>query len=200
VPGYRILNGTSMASPIVAGLAGLIKSVRPDMTPAEIEGVITATAVDVGAGGRDPQFGAGIINADAAVRAALAYVRPVAVAAPPPPDTRKRLRIFYSCKVGKKSLAAGRAGRLGVRRNVRLVCKGRTAPAVRKTKIEVQRFAARGGWKRIARVTTNNKGRFGFTVRLRTVGNWTLRVAYGGNAVVKPAGSLSAKLRVTTPR
>jgi subtilisin family serine protease len=203
VQGYRFLSGTSMASPIVAGLAGLIKAVRPDMTPAEIEGMITATAVDVGAGGRDPQFGAGIINADAAVRAALAYVRPVPVAAappPPPPDTRKRVRIFYSCKIGTTKVAAGRRARLQVKRNVRLVCKGRTAPAVRRTRIEVQRFAARGGWKRIARVKTNNRGRFGFTLRLTTAGNWTVRVAYGGNAALKPAGSLSAKLRVTPPR
>jgi subtilisin family serine protease len=89
VPGYRFLSGTSMASPIVAGLAGLMKAARPDLTPAEIEAIILQTAVDVGAQGKDPQFGAGIINADAVVRAAVAYVRPAAPApAPAPPAGR----------------------------------------------------------------------------------------------------------------
>jgi subtilisin family serine protease len=192
---YRFLNGTSMASPIVAGLAGLIKGVRPDMTAGEIEAMIVGTATDVGAQGKDPQFGAGIINADAAVRAALAYVRP----APPAPAPRAGVRIFYSCSVGKKKVRVGKPGRLGVRRGARLKCKGRTAPALRKVQIEVQRLSARAGWTRIARVKSNNKGRFGFTVQLRTLGNWTLRAAYGGNAIYAPAGSLQAKL-VAAPR
>ena len=86
-------------------------------------------------------------------------------------------------------------------RGARLVCKGRTAPALRKTRIEVQRFAARGGWKRIARVTTNNKGRFGFTIRLRTVGNWTVaRRLRAATPTLAPAGSVRAKLRVAPRR
>jgi subtilisin family serine protease len=195
---YRFLNGTSMASPIVAGLAALMKGVRPDLTAGEIASLIMTTATDVGAQGRDPQFGAGIINADAAVRAAQAYVRPVApqpVVAP-----RKRVRIFYSCTVDQRKVKVGKPGRLGVRKGARLSCKGRTAPALRRVQIEIQRFAARGGWKRIGKVKTNNRGRFGFTVRLRTVGNWTVRAAYAGNAALLPAGSLGAKVLVATRR
>ncbi len=52
VPGYRFLSGTSMASPIVAGLAGLMKAVRPDLTPAEIEAIIAQTAVERGRAGQ----------------------------------------------------------------------------------------------------------------------------------------------------
>jgi subtilisin family serine protease len=195
VQGYRFLSGTSMASPIVAGLAGLIKAVRADLTPAEVEAMIVGTAVDAGAQGKDPQFGAGIINADAAVRAALAYVRP----AGPPPAARKKVRIFVSCTIGERTVRVGRPGRLGVRKGATLSCKGRTAPALRKATLDVQRFASRGGWKRIGKVKTNNRGRFGFTVRLRTLGNWTVRAAYGGNAALKPAGSLGARL-VVNPR
>jgi hypothetical protein len=175
-----------------------MKGVRPDLTAGEIASLIMTTATDVGAQGRDPQFGAGIINADAAVRAAQAYVRPVApqpVAAP-----RKRVRIFYSCTVGQRKVKVGKPGRLGVRKGARLSCKGRTAPALRRVQIEIQRFAARGGWKRIGKVKTNNRGRFGFTVRLRTVGNWTVRAAYAGNAALLPAGSLGAKVLVATRR
>ena len=150
---YRFLNGTSMAAPIVAGLAALMKAIRPDLTAGEIQNLIMTTATDVGAQGRDPQFGAGIINADAAVRAAQAYVRPVApqpVAAP-----RKRVRIVYSCKVGARKVRFG-PGRLGVRKGARLSCKGRTAPALRgsSSTSSASRLAAAGSASARSRPTT----------------------------------------------
>lgn len=78
---YGIISGTSMAAPVVAGLVALIKSVRPDLSPDEVEAVITSTATDLGSAGRDPQFGNGLIDANKAVSAAIGYVRP----SPPPP-------------------------------------------------------------------------------------------------------------------
>lgn len=195
VPGYRFLSGTSMATPIVSGLAALIRDRRPDLTAAETEAIITSTASDVGAGGRDPIFGAGIINADAAVKAAIAYVRPG-----PPPDTRSPVRFFWSCEAGSKTIAAGKRPFVGVVRNVKLECKGRTAPAIRKTRIEIQRFAARRGFIRIGTVRTNNKGRFGFTRRITTLGNWRLRVAFGGSATLLPSGSLAVKVKAVPRR
>ncbi|HVH00295.1 MAG TPA: S8 family serine peptidase [Miltoncostaeaceae bacterium] len=196
--GYKVLAGTSMASPMVAGLAALMKTVRPDLSPAEVEGLMQGSADDLGAAGKDPVFGAGRINAARALAAARAYVRPT----PPAPvvPVRAKVRIFYTCTVGARNARVGKPGRLGVRKGARLACKGRTAPALRRVQIEVQRFAARGGWKRIGKVKTNNRGRFGFTVRLRTVGNWTVRAAYGGNAALLPAGSLSAKVVVARRR
>jgi hypothetical protein len=83
---YHVTQGTSMAAPLVAGLVGLMKTVRPDLTPAEVEAILTSTARDLGAAGRDPIFGAGRIDANAAVSAARADVRPVPPApAPAPP-------------------------------------------------------------------------------------------------------------------
>lgn len=38
--GYRLFNGTSAAAPIVSGIVGLLKSVRPDLTPTEIRQVL----------------------------------------------------------------------------------------------------------------------------------------------------------------
>ena len=132
------------------------------------------------------------------MRAAQAYVRPVApqpVAAP-----RKRVRICLQLQGRRAEGPVRSPGGSGVRKGARLSCKGRTAPALRRVQIDVQRFAARGGWKRIGKVKTNNRGRFGFTIRLRTVGNWTVRAAYAGNAALLPAGSLGAKVLVATRR
>jgi serine protease len=60
--------GTSMASPHVAGLAALIISQNPSITPAAIEFLLRGTARDVGAEGRDQQTGFGMIEPTRAIR------------------------------------------------------------------------------------------------------------------------------------
>lgn len=59
---YGPKSGTSMASPVVAGVAALYKSVHSDATPAQITARLKATATR---GGSD--LGAGIVNAAAAL-------------------------------------------------------------------------------------------------------------------------------------
>ena len=63
----RNLQGTSMASPHVAGLAALLVSQIPTITPAQIEYIIRTTAKDLGAAGRDDSFGHGLIQPRAAL-------------------------------------------------------------------------------------------------------------------------------------
>ena len=69
-PIYGFYQGTSMACPHAAGLAALMLSVAPTLTPAEIETLLKSTAVDLGAPGRDDQYGNGLIDAYEAVYAA----------------------------------------------------------------------------------------------------------------------------------
>ena len=59
--------GTSMASPHVAGLAALLVS-QGITKPAAVEALIAASAKDLGAAGRDNNFGAGLIQPRAALR------------------------------------------------------------------------------------------------------------------------------------
>lgn len=63
------IDGTSFASPYTAGVAALLLSVDPTLTPDEIENVLSSTAVDYGSGGYDTTFGHGFINAKAALDA-----------------------------------------------------------------------------------------------------------------------------------
>lgn len=60
---YWSMSGTSMATPHVAGLAALIRSLHPEFTPADVEAAIEATALDLGAAGWDKYFGHGRIQA-----------------------------------------------------------------------------------------------------------------------------------------
>ncbi len=65
--GYGYKQGTSMATPNVAGVAGLIFSYNPTMTPAQVEQLLKNTASDLGSPGKDDYYGFGLVNALAAI-------------------------------------------------------------------------------------------------------------------------------------
>jgi len=65
--GYTYMSGTSMASPYVAGLAGLLISQKPTRTALEITHLITASADKVSNQTFDPYFGYGRINIERAL-------------------------------------------------------------------------------------------------------------------------------------
>jgi serine protease len=85
-PGYTAIQGTSMASPHVAGVLALMKWANPALTGAQIEALIKGGTItdDVGAPGKDSETGAGLINAKRAVDAAIAAVTAPGVTPPPP--------------------------------------------------------------------------------------------------------------------
>ncbi|MFB6467161.1 S8 family peptidase [Cytobacillus sp. Hz8] len=67
---YASLSGTSMASPHVAGLAGLILSVNPKLRNQQVMNIIETSAVDIGDKGTDDNFGHGLIDVKNALRKA----------------------------------------------------------------------------------------------------------------------------------
>lgn len=69
--GYAIWNGTSGATPIVAGVAALVRAAHPELDAANVINRIISTARDAGASGTDAIYGYGLINAEAAVNATV---------------------------------------------------------------------------------------------------------------------------------
>lgn len=67
---YTSISGTSFSAPIAAGVAALVMSANPSLTPAQVENILLSTAVDLGTAGRDIYFGYGRVDAAAAVAAA----------------------------------------------------------------------------------------------------------------------------------
>ena len=65
---YKILDGTSMATPMVSGTVALIKSAHPTWTADQVESALRSTATDLGASGFDSNYGWGRINAQAAAK------------------------------------------------------------------------------------------------------------------------------------
>ncbi len=70
-----LFNGTSAAAPNVTGVASLVWSADPNLTAVQVKSILSATAYDLGAPGYDTVYGYGLVNADAAVRQAIALAR-----------------------------------------------------------------------------------------------------------------------------
>jgi type VII secretion-associated serine protease mycosin len=64
---YAEWAGTSGATPIVSGVAALIRSKWPQMSAKQVINRIVSTAKDAGAPGKDPLYGFGVLNAEAAL-------------------------------------------------------------------------------------------------------------------------------------
>lgn len=86
---YSRMSGTSMASPLVAGLAALMLEVSPQLTATEIKAILQLNCAPLNQPGNSQ--GAGLLQADSAMRSLLAQVpapqQPVASPPSPVPPT-----------------------------------------------------------------------------------------------------------------
>lgn len=60
---YKLMSGTSMATPFISGIVALIRQYNPDATVNEIKNALIASAVDLGDVGEDNAYGHGLIDA-----------------------------------------------------------------------------------------------------------------------------------------
>ena len=73
--GYGWFSGTSAAAPFVSGVVALMLSLNPALGPQRVQALLEQTALDLGPPGKDNDFGAGLLDAQAALKAAQATVR-----------------------------------------------------------------------------------------------------------------------------
>lgn len=64
---FAKMSGTSMASPVVAGVASLVKSKYPKLNSYQVEAILEKTATDLGDKGFDLDYGYGLVNPVAAL-------------------------------------------------------------------------------------------------------------------------------------
>ncbi|HEY4552327.1 MAG TPA: S8 family peptidase [Bacillaceae bacterium] len=74
---YASLSGTSMASPHVSALAGLIRSVNPNLKNTEVADIMTRTTQRAGKDGHDIYYGNGIIDNTNALESAYNQRNPL---------------------------------------------------------------------------------------------------------------------------
>jgi len=73
--GYTFKSGTSMAAPLIAGLAALLRQYNPDATVEQVKNAIIQSARDLGPAGEDNDYGHGLPDAEVA----LSYIPAPAV-------------------------------------------------------------------------------------------------------------------------
>ncbi|EKQ50173.1 MULTISPECIES: S8 family peptidase [unclassified Clostridium] len=66
--GYEAWDGTSMAAPVVTGIAAMVKAEDPNLSPSQIEEVLDSTTKDIMSKGKDMQTGYGLIDAYNAIK------------------------------------------------------------------------------------------------------------------------------------
>lgn len=71
---YQAWWGTSLATPVTAGVLALMMSANPQLSNTQVESLLYSTAIDLGPAGRDVYYGYGRVNAAGAVQAAKAAV------------------------------------------------------------------------------------------------------------------------------
>jgi len=72
--GYSFVSGTSFSSPIVAATAALMFAANQELTPADVDQLMLSSTTDLGAPGYDDFYGAGRVDAAAAVVAANSLI------------------------------------------------------------------------------------------------------------------------------
>ena len=71
--GYQTMSGTSMATPHAAGLLALVYQTMPTITIDDAAKIVSGSSKDLGSKGSDPDFGAGRIDALAAIHATKTF-------------------------------------------------------------------------------------------------------------------------------
>jgi serine protease len=104
---YEAWDGTSMATPHVAGVAALVWSHYPTRTNVEIRNALNASAKDLGPAGRDSNFGYGLVRAQAALALLDSGVTPPSPPADPP------LTLLTAVRRGKKVDLSWSGGKTG---------------------------------------------------------------------------------------
>lgn len=76
---YASFNGTSMAAPMISGVAALVRSKNPFLTPSQVETILKKSTVDLGSKSWDEDYGYGRIDAYKAVSNTVSPISTITV-------------------------------------------------------------------------------------------------------------------------
>ncbi len=74
--GFRLMSGTSMAAPLVAGCVALMREYNPDATVEQIKMALIETSSDLGIVGKDNEYGWGFVNVREAIELLPQPIKP----------------------------------------------------------------------------------------------------------------------------
>ena len=189
---YKVLSGTSMATPYVSAAAALLKSVAPGLAPAAIAALLERTATDLGPAGRDDATGYGLVNPYAAVCSVVTCPGQPTPNIDPTPTPTPTTPVATATRL----IAGG--GTFGYRSKVTASARVVTAAAgkaVANAPVSVCVAAVPTAVFRCTTLTTGADGSVRYTLTLQ--GQTALYVSYPGSPTTGRSRSATATYRVT---
>lgn len=104
-PAYVALDGTSMASPYVAGVVARMLEANPSLTPDQVKEILKKTAIKLPKLGGENQQGAGIVDALGAIKEAAAIKTAPTIKVSPTTETISTVSAMPISLKNKKSAA-----------------------------------------------------------------------------------------------
>ena len=144
--GFVGIDGTSMASPHVAGVVALMRWANPALTPADIDALLAQGALsdDLGPAGRDNSFGHGVVNALKAVEAALAARSGTPPTAQPTPLVARPSTLDFGSSTTALTLRVAASGSAGSDESVVALVSDSPAVSAEPLVVDAQ---GRGDWR-----------------------------------------------------
>lgn len=175
---YRVLQGTSMATPIVSGVAALLLSKYPNLSPDGVKETLFREATDLGPPGWDPVYGHGLVNARAAVTE-----RPVEIGRPAGTTEQQQQMPLRSSSLiisfNEKTIVAGSS----------LTITGSVTPA-KSVDVTIEYSADEGAsWKTFGMTKSSAEGRYSHFGSIEKVGLYLFKASWKGDAELQPASS-----------
>lgn len=202
---YEALNGTSMATPFVAGLAALILSIDQNLRFSDVASIITSSAIDKGSAGYDQTYGFGLINAPAAIQKSQEFSAIVAAqiaveqaaAAEAARVAAEQAAAVEAARVAAEQAAAAEAARVAA--SVPVVRKSLKVKALKKKRLSVS-IAAPAGSTTVIQRKVGKKWKT-VTVRQQVGKKWKkIRVSETlPSSVIKVPRAGTYRVQITIP-
>lgn len=101
---YAFADGTSMATPVVSGVAALVRSKNPFISPNQVEAILKKSVIDLGAKGKDQYYGYGRIDVKKALANTSKPLSSITVASTLNVDEKTNHNIAVFAQKGKLTL------------------------------------------------------------------------------------------------
>lgn len=98
---YKYLSGTSMAAPVVSGVAALVLSKNPLLSPDQVESILTKSSIDLGTKGWDYYYGYGRVDALKALNQTSAPLSSISASSSFSATGKNKSSISFTAQKGK---------------------------------------------------------------------------------------------------